>query len=87
MNYKHWTFKPIEEVKEYYERTGLIVPTYWALTKHDFEIEIARFQNVVNCQASEHFKRMVTCDERKIILRRNQEYLHWLLTIQIELGL
>ena len=47
MNYKHWTFKPIEEVKEYYERTGLIVPTYWALTKHDFEIEIARFQSSV----------------------------------------
>ena len=87
MNYKHWTFKPIEEVKEYYERTGLIVPTYWALTKYDFEIEIARFQSVVNRQASERFQRMVTCDERKVILRRNQEYLHWLLTIQIELGL
>ena len=87
MNYKHWTFKPIEEVKEYYERTGLIVLTHWALTKYDFEIEIARFQSVVNRQATGHYKKMVTSDEQKSILRRNQEYLHWLLTIQIELGL
>lgn len=88
MNYKAgWGFKPIEEIKEYYERTGMIVVSNWALTKYDFEREILRFEGIVNHQNTDQFKQTVTADDVKRIKRRNQEYLHRLYTIKFELDL
>ncbi len=88
MNYKAgWGFKPIEEIKEYYERTGMIVVSNWALTKYDFEREILRFEGIVNHQNTDQFKQTVTADDAKRIKRRNQEYLHRLYTIKFELDL
>lgn len=88
MNYKAgWGFKPMEEIKEYYERTGMIVVSNWALTKYDFEREILRFEGIVNHQNTDKFKQTVTADDAKRIKRRNQEYLHRLYTIKFELDL
>ena len=88
MNYKAgWGFKPMEEIKEYYERTGMIVVSNWALTKYDFEREILRFEGIVNHQNTDQFKQTVTADDTKRIKRRNQEYLHRLYTIKFELDL
>ncbi|MFC2691432.1 MAG: hypothetical protein ACFNZZ_04320 [Veillonella parvula] len=88
MNYKAgWGFKPMEEIKEYYERTGMIVVSNWALTKYDFEREILRFEGIVNHQNTDQFKQTVTADDAKRIKRRNQEYLHRLYTIKFELDL
>ena len=88
MNYKAGCgFKPMEEIKEYYERTGMIVVSNWALTKYDFEREILRFEGIVNHQNTDQFKQTVTADDAKRIKRRNQEYLHRLYTIKFELDL
>lgn len=88
MNYKAgWGFKPMEEIKEYYERTGMIVVSNWALTKYDFEREILRFEGIVNHQNTDQFKQTVTADDAKRIKRRNQEYLHRLYTIKFKLDL
>lgn len=77
----------MEEIKEYYERTGMIVVSNWALTKYDFEREILRFEGIVNHQNTDQFKQTVTADDAKRIKRRNQEYLHRLYTIKFELDL
>lgn len=88
MNYKAgWGFKPMEEIKEYYERTGMIIITHWAYTKSDFEREILRFESVVCNQRYDEFHSIIPLGEREELKRRNQEYLHHLYTIKFELDL
>lgn len=88
MNYKaDWGFKPMEEIKEYYERTGMIIITHWAYTKSDFEREILRFESAVCNQRYDEFHSIIPLGEREEIKRRNQEYLHHLYTIKFELDL
>lgn len=60
MNYKAgWGFKPMEEIKEYYERTGMIIITHWAYTKSDFEREILRFESAVCNQRYDEFHSII----------------------------
>lgn len=66
MNYKAgWGFKPMEEIKEYYERTGMIIITHWAYTKSDFEREILRFESAVCNQRYDEFHSIIPLGERR----------------------
>lgn len=69
-----WKFKDLSDVVEYYERTGIIIVTFWGMTKSEFLKEIKRFENVINTVDGD-------------VLERNREYLHRLYTIKFELGI
>ena len=47
MLYRHWEFKPLGEVLNYYRRTGFIVVTNWAKTEQEFLNDIKKYEKIV----------------------------------------
>lgn len=88
MLYRHWEFKPLGEVLNYYRRTGFIVVTHWAKTEQEFLADIKRFEAVVfKSQDRSNLNPLYSNDDCQKIRERNQEYLHRLYTIKLRLGL
>ena len=88
MLYRHWEFKPLGEVLNYYRRTGFIVVTHWAKTEQEFLADIKRFEAVVvKLQDRSNLNPCYSNDDCQQIRERNQEYLHRLYTIKLRLGL
>ena len=88
MLYRHWEFKPLGEVLNYYRKTGLIVVTHWAQEEHEFLADIKRFEEVVaKSQNRNNLNPLYSNDDCQQIRERNQEYLHRLYTIKLRLGL
>lgn len=88
MLYRHWEFKPLGEVLNYYRRTGFIVVTNWAQTEKEFLADIKRFEKVVvKSQDRNNLNPLYSNESCQQIRERNQEYLHRLYTIKLRLGL
>jgi hypothetical protein len=88
MLYRHWEFKPLNEVINYYKRTGFIVVTNWAQTEQEFLNDIKKYEKiVVRVQNRNNLKPFYSNDDCQKIRERNQEYLHRLYTIKLRLGL
>lgn len=88
MLYRHWEFKPLNEVINYYKRTGFIVVTHWAQDEKEFLADIERFEKVVvKTQNRNNLNPLYSDEDCEKIRDRNQEYLHRLYTIKLRLGL
>lgn len=88
MLYRHWEFKPLGEVLNFYRRTGFIIVTHWAQTEQEFLNDIKKFEKVVaGTQDRNNLNPFYSNDDCQNIRERNQEYLHRLYTIKLRLGL
>ena len=88
MLYKHWEFRPLGEVLNFYRRTGFIVVTHWAQDEKEFLADIKRFEAVVvKTQDRSNLNPLYSDIDCQQIRERNQEYLHRLYTIKLRLGL
>lgn len=88
MQYKHCDFPPMNYIKDYYKRTGMIIVTRWAYTKSEFEKIVTKIEKViVDIKAGIYDFHYPTKRSKQETLERNQEYLHRLYTIKFELGL
>ena len=88
MLYRHWEFKSLNEVINYYKRTGFIVVTNWAQTEQEFLNDIKKYEKiVVGVQNRNNLNPFYSNDDCRKIRERNQEYLHRLYTIKLRLGL
>lgn len=88
MQYKHCDFPPMDCIKDYYKRTGMIVITHWAYTKSEFEKIVTKIEKViVDIKAGVYDYSYPTKRSKQETLERNQEYLHRLYTIKFKLDL
>ena len=88
MLYRHWKFKPLGEVLNYYRRTGFIVVTNWIQTEQELLNDIKKYEKiVVSVQNRSNLNPFYSNDDCQKIRERNQEYLHRLYTIKLLLSL
>ena len=88
MLYRHWEFKPLGEVLNYYRRTGFIVVTNWIQTEQEFLNDIKKYEKiVVGVQNRNNLNPFYSNDDCQQIRERNQEYLHRLYNIKLPIGI